>query len=154
MLYTIRDDNLSHGRGSTNAVLHLIAMARSVDVDLSLNDFQRISDATPFLANLKPSGQYVMEDLQQYGGIPAVMRYLLDAGRLHGHCMTVTGNTVAENLADVAPIAPGNPIVQPIECPIKVTGHLQILYGNLAPEGSVAKITGKEGLAFSGTAKV
>ena len=139
--------------GSTNAVLHLIAMARAVDVDITLDDFQRISDKTPFLADLKPSGKYVMEDLQQYGGTPAVMKYLLEKGMLHGDCMTCTGNTVADNLANVRPIAPDNPIVMPVENPIKATGHLQILYGNLAPEGSVAKITGKEGLIFEGTAK-
>lgn len=142
--------------GSTNAVLHLIAMARGVDVDLTLDDFQRISDATPFLADLKPSGKYVMEDLQQYGGTPAVMKYMLEKGYLHGDCMTCTGKTVAENLADIKPITSvtENPIVMPFEKPIKASGHLQILYGNIAPEGSVAKITGKEGLRFEGTAKV
>jgi len=140
--------------GSTNAVLHLIAMARAVNVDLTLDDFQRISDKTPFLADLKPSGKYVMEDMQRYGGTPAVMRYLLDKNMIHGDCLTVTGKTVRENLASIKPIASDNPIVMPIENPIKSTGHLQILYGNLAPEGSVAKITGKEGLVFKGTAKV
>lgn len=140
--------------GSTNAVLHLIAMARAVDVDVTLDDFQRLSNITPFLADLKPSGKYVMEDLQKYGGTPAVMRYLLDKGMIHGDCLTVTGKTVAENLAQTKPIAPDNPIVMPIERPIKETGHLQILYGNLSPEGSVAKITGKEGLVFTGSAKV
>jgi dihydroxy-acid dehydratase len=140
--------------GSTNAVLHLIAMARSVFVDLTLDDFQRLSDETPFLADLKPSGKYVMEDIQKYGGIPAVMKYLLNKGMIHGDCLTCTGNTVAENLASVDAIAPDNPIVMPLENPIKETGHLQIIYGNVAPEGSVAKITGKEGLLFKGTAKV
>lgn len=140
--------------GSTNAVLHLIAMARAVDVDVTLDDFQRISDSTPFLADLKPSGKYVMEDIQRYGGIPAVMKYLLEKGKIHGDCMTVTGKTVAENLADIKSIASDNPIIYPFEKPIKASGHLQILYGNLAPEGSVAKITGKEGLLFEGTAKV
>lgn len=140
--------------GSTNAVLHLIAMARAVDVDVTLDDFQRLSNITPFLADLKPSGKYVMEDLQQYGGTPAVMRYLLDNGMLHGDCLTVTGKTVAENLKDVKPVPAGNPIVMPLDKPIKATGHLQILYGNLSPEGSVAKITGKEGLVFTGVAKV
>ena len=140
--------------GSTNAVLHLIAMARAVDVDVTLEDFQRISNKTPFLADLKPSGKYVMEDMQKYGGIPAVMRYLLDNKMIHGDCMTVTGKTVAENLRDIKPIPVGNPIVMPLDKPIKETGHLQILYGNLSPEGSVAKITGKEGLIFKGTAKV
>ena len=142
--------------GSTNAVLHLIAMARAVDVDLTLDDFQRISDKTPFLADLKPSGKYVMEDLQQYGGTPAVMKYMLDKGYLHGNCMTCTGKTVAENLANVKAITSvvENPIVMPFEKPMKESGHLRILYGNLSPEGSVAKITGKEGLRFEGTAKV
>lgn len=140
--------------GSTNAVLHLIAMARSVNVDITLDDFQRISDKTPFLADLKPSGKYVMEDIQRYGGTPAVMRFMLDNGMLHGHCMTVTGKTVAENLANVKAIAPDNPIIMPLSNPIKATGHIQILYGNLAPEGSVAKITGKEGMVFKGVAKV
>jgi dihydroxy-acid dehydratase len=140
--------------GSTNAVLHLIAMARSVDVPITLDDFQRISDKTPLLADLRPSGKYVMEDIQQYGGTPSVMRYLLDKKMLHGDCMTCTGMTIAENLASVKAIAPDNPIVMPIEKPLKETAHLQILYGNIAPEGSVAKITGKEGLVFEGTAKV
>lgn len=140
--------------GSTNAALHLIAMARAVNVDLTLDDFQRISDKTPLLADLKPSGKYVMEDIQGIGGTPAVMRYLLDKGMLHGDCLTVTGKTVAENLAQVKPVAPDNPIIYPVENPIKKTGHLQVLYGNVAPEGSVAKITGKEGLIFEGVAKV
>lgn len=140
--------------GSTNAVLHLIAMARAVYVDITLDDFQRLSDSTPLLADLKPSGQYVMEDVQKYGGTPAVMKFLLNEGRLHGDCMTVTGKTVAENLADVEPIPVDNPILMPFDKPLKATGHLQILYGNLAPEGSVAKITGKEGLIFTGPAKV
>ena len=140
--------------GSTNAVLHLIAMARSVDVEITLDDFQRISDATPFLADLKPSGKYVMEDLQKYGGIPAVMRYLLDNNMFHGDCITCTGKTIAENLKDIKPVPVDNPIIMPLNNPIKETGHLQILYGNIAPEGSVAKITGKEGLLFEGVAKV
>ena len=140
--------------GSTNAVLHLIAMARAVSVDITLDDFQRLSDKTPFLADLKPSGQYVMEDLQQYGGIPSLMKTLLDIGKLHGDCMTVTGKTIRENLANVKPLPADNPIVMPWDKPIKETGHLQILYGNVCPEGSVAKITGKEGLIFEGTAKV
>jgi len=140
--------------GSTNAVLHLIAMARAVNVPLTLDDFQRISDKTPFLADLKPSGKYVMEDIQRYGGTPAVMRYLLDKKMIHGNCMTCTGKTLAENLKDTKPIPIDNPIVMPLEKPIKASGHIQILYGNLAPEGSVAKITGKEGLVFKGTAKV
>jgi dihydroxy-acid dehydratase len=140
--------------GSTNAVLHLIAMARSVDVDVTLDDFQRMSDETPFLADLKPSGKYVMEDIQKYGGIPAVMKYLLNKGMIHGDCLTCTGNTIAENLAAVEEIPVGNPILMPLEKPIKETGHLQIIYGNVCPEGSVAKITGKEGLIFKGVAKV
>ena len=126
--------------GSTNAVLHLIAMARSVGVPLDLQDFQRISNATPLLADLKPSGKYVMEDLQKYGGTPAVLRYLLDEGRIDGSCLTVTGKTMAENLAEIAPIPVGNPIIYPLEKPIKTTGHIQILYGNVAPEGAVAKV--------------
>jgi len=140
--------------GSTNAVLHLLAMARAVNVELSLDDFQRISDKTPLLGDLKPSGKFVMEDVQGIGGTPAVLRYLYDKGMIHGDCMTVTGKTMAENLAEVKPVPVGNPIVYPIENPLKKNGHLQILYGNLAPEGSVAKITGKEGLRFEGVAKV
>ena len=119
--------------GSTNAVLHLIAMARAVSVDITLDDFQRLSDKTPFLADLKPSGQYVMEDLQ-YGGIPSLMKTLLDIGKLHGDCMTVTGKTIRENLANVKPLPADNPIVMPWDKPIKETGHLQILYGNVCPE--------------------
>jgi dihydroxy-acid dehydratase len=140
--------------GSTNAVLHLIAMARSVHVPLSLDDFQQISDRVPFLADLKPSGRYVQEDLHAAGGIPAVMKYLLDAGLLHGDCLTVTGKTLAENLAGVADLAQGQEIIRPLENPVKTTGHLQIMWGNLAPEGAVAKITGKEGTRFTGTANV
>ena len=112
--------------GSTNAVLHLIAMARAVDVDITLDDFQRISDKTPFLADLKPSGKYVMEDLQKYGGTPGVMRYLLDNNMIHGDCLTVTGKTIAQNLATIKPVPVGNPIIMPIEAPIKETGHLQV----------------------------
>ncbi|POY35968.1 dihydroxy-acid dehydratase [Solitalea longa] len=140
--------------GSTNAVLHLIAIAKAVDVKLTIDDFQRISDRTPFIADLKPSGKYLMKDLHQVGGIPAVMKYLLNEGFLHGDCLTVTGKTVAENLADVPELAADQQIIVPVTSPIKATGHLQILYGNLAAEGSVAKITGKEGLKFSGPAKV
>lgn len=140
--------------GSTNAVLHLIAMARSVNVDLTLGDFQRLSDKTPLLADLKPSGKYVMEDIQKIGGTPAVIKYLYEKGFIHGDCLTVTGKTVKENLETVASLEPNNPIIYTIENPIKKNGHLQILYGNIAPEGSVAKITGKEGLVFTGTAKV
>lgn len=121
--------------GSTNAVLHLIAMARSVNVDITLDDFQRIANKTPLLADLKPSGKYVMEDIQGIGGTPAVMRYLFDNGMLHSDCMTVTGRTVKENLASVKPVPVGNPIIKPLSDPIKASGHLQILYGNLSPEG-------------------
>lgn len=140
--------------GSTNAVLHLLAIARSVDVELSIDDFQQISDKTPFLADLKPSGKYVMEDLFQVGGVPAVMKLLLEQGYLHGDCMTVTGKTLAENLAELDPLPEDQQIIRPFDAPIKETGHLQILYGNLAQQGSVAKITGKEGEVFSGPAHV
>jgi dihydroxy-acid dehydratase len=140
--------------GSTNAVLHLIAMARSVDVDLTIDDFQAVSDRIPFIADLKPSGKYVMEDVHDVGGIPAVMKYLLEKGLLDGDCLTVTGKTMAENLADLPGLSEGQSVIYPLDKPIKSSGHLQILKGNLAPGGSVAKITGKEGLAFSGPAKV
>ncbi|UKJ05973.1 dihydroxy-acid dehydratase [Solitalea lacus] len=140
--------------GSTNAVLHLIAMAKAVGVPLTIDDFQRISDKTPFIADLKPSGKYLMEDVHKIGGTPAVMKYLLSKGFLHGDCLTVTGKTVAENLAEVPELSVEQKVIVPVETPIKSTGHLQILYGNLAEEGSVAKITGKEGLKFSGPAKV
>jgi dihydroxy-acid dehydratase len=140
--------------GSTNAVLHLIAIARSVGVSLSIDDFQRVSDRTPLLADFKPSGQYVMEDLHLVGGIPAVLKMLLEAGLVDGGCMTVTGRTLAENLQDLPGLAVGQPIVRPLSNPIKPTGHIQILKGNLAPQGAVAKITGKEGLRFSGPARV
>ncbi len=140
--------------GSTNAVLHLIAMARAVDVPLSIDDFQAVSDRVPFLADLKPSGRYVMEDLHRVGGTPAVMKYLLDQGLLNGDCLTVSGKTMAENLADVAGLEPGQDVIHPVEKPIKANGHLQILRGNLAPGGAVAKITGKEGERFSGPARV
>ncbi|OAD22621.1 dihydroxy-acid dehydratase [Candidatus Thiomargarita nelsonii] len=140
--------------GSTNAVLHLIAMARAVEVDLTIDDFQTISDRVPFLADLKPSGQYVMEDIHNIGGTPAVMKYLLEKGLLNGDCLTVTGKTVAENLADLPGLKAGQDVIRPLENPIKATGHIQILKGNLAPGGAVAKITGKEGLSFTGPAKV
>lgn len=141
--------------GSTNAVLHLIAMARSVDVPLGQDDFQRIGDRTPVLADLKPSGKYLMEDLHRIGGVPAVMKYLLKQGLLHGDCMTVTGRSIADNLADVPDIDFDNQqIILPQEHPVKTTGHLNILYGNLAELGSVAKISGKEGERFSGPARV
>ncbi|MFO1019151.1 MAG: dihydroxy-acid dehydratase [Planctomycetales bacterium] len=140
--------------GSTNAVLHLIAMARAVNVPLTIDDFQKVSDRVPYLADLKPSGKYVMEDLQYVGGTPAVLKYLLEKGLLDGSCMTVTGRTLAENLRDLPGLTAGQQIIQPLEKPIKETGHIRILRGNLAPEGAVAKITGKEGLVFKGTAKV
>lgn len=140
--------------GSTNAVLHLIAMARAAGVALTLEDFQRVSDKVPLLADLKPSGKYVMEDLHEVGGIPAVMRLLLENGLIHGDCLTVTGKTLAENLADVKPLRVGQKVIRPFSDPIKPTAHIQILTGNLAPGGSVAKITGKEGLSFTGPARV
>ncbi len=141
--------------GSTNAVLHLIAMAKSVGVELSQDDFQKISDKVPVLADFKPSGKYLMQDLHQYGGVPAVMKYLLRKGFLHGDCLTVTGNTVAENVVDAPDLDfDQQQIILPIEKPIKATGHLQILYGNLAEGGSVAKISGKEGERFEGPARV
>lgn len=141
--------------GSTNAVLHFIAIGKAVGVDITPDDFQRMSDETPVLADFKPSGKFLMQDLQQYGGTPAVMRFLLDEGLIHGDCLTVTGKTVAENLAEVKSIMDYNqPIIQPLDKPIKATGHLQILYGNLAEQGSVAKISGKEGEKFTGTARV
>lgn len=140
--------------GSTNAVLHLIAIARSVGLQLTLDDFQKVSDEVPFLADLKPSGKYVMEDIHKIGGTPAIIRFLLENGFLDGDCITVTGKTLAEN-AELFPSLPRDQqIIRPLANPIKKTGHLQTLYGNLAPEGSVAKITGKEGLYFSGPALV
>jgi dihydroxy-acid dehydratase len=140
--------------GSTNAVLHLIAMAKSVDVPLALDDFQAASDRIPFLADLKPSGRYVMEDLHKVGGTPAVLKLLLEHGALHGDCLSVTGKTLAENLAGLAGLAAGQDVIRPWDDPIKPTGHIQILRGSLAPEGAVAKITGKEGRSFSGPAVV
>src|SRR6478735_8391973 len=141
--------------GSTNAVLHLIAMAKSVGVELTQDDFQKISDKIPVLADFKPSGKYLMEDLHEHGGVPAVMKYLLSKGLLHGDCLTVTGKTVAENLKDAPDLDfEKQKIVMPLEKPLKATGHLQILYGNLAEGGSVAKISGKEGERFEGTARV
>ncbi|MDV2495225.1 MAG: dihydroxy-acid dehydratase [bacterium] len=140
--------------GSTNAVLHLIAMARAVEVPLALDDFQAVSDRVPFLADIKPSGKYVMEDLHNAGGTPGVMKYLLEKGLINGDCLTVTGRTVAENLKDLPGLSEGQDVIRPLENPIKPTGHIQILRGNLAPEGAVAKITGKEGERFTGPAKV
>lgn len=141
--------------GSTNAVLHLLAMAKSVDVILTQDDFQAISDKVPVLADFKPSGKYLMQDLHQYGGVPAVMKYLWQKGLLHGDCLTVTGNTIAENLAHAPDLDfDQQKIILPVETPVKATGHLQILYGNLAEGGSVAKISGKEGERFEGPARV
>ncbi len=140
--------------GSTNAVLHLIAMARAVGVPLAIEDFQKVSDRVPFLADLKPSGKYVMEDLHKVGGTPAVMKYLLEKGLLNGDCRTVTGKTVAENLRNLPGLKAGQDVFMPLEKPIKPTGHIRILRGSFAPGGAVAKITGKEGLKFSGPARV
>jgi dihydroxy-acid dehydratase len=140
--------------GSTNAVLHLIAMAHSVGLKLTVDDVQRFSDKTPVLGDLKPSGKYLMEDLHRVGGVPAVMKYLLKKGLIHGDCLTVTGKTVAENLSAVPDLMEGQDVFHDLEDPIKPTGHLQVLYGNLAEEGSVAKISGKEGEYFEGTAVV
>ncbi len=138
--------------GSTNAVLHLIAMARSVGVELTIDDFQKVSDRVPYLADLKPSGKFVQEDLHSVGGTPAVVKYLLEKGYLNGDCITCTGKTLAENVADLPGLKEGQTIVHDIDNPIKPTGHIRILRGNVAPEGAVAKITGKEGLRFTGPA--
>jgi dihydroxy-acid dehydratase len=140
--------------GSTNAVLHLLAIAKAAGVKLELADFQRVSDRVPLLADLKPSGRYVQEDLHAVGGTPAIMKYLLERGYLHGDCMTVTGRTLAENLESAAHLKPGQEIIHTLEKPVFARGHIRILHGNLAPQGSVAKITGKEGELFTGIAKV
>jgi dihydroxy-acid dehydratase len=140
--------------GSTNAVLHLIAMARAAHVPLDLEDFKRLSDITPVLADLRPSGKYSMEDLYEVGGVPAVQKLMLEAGMLDGSCLTVTGKTLAENVAEAAALKAGQTIIAPVSRPIKAEGHIRILHGNLAPEGAVAKITGKEGLTFAGPARV
>ena len=140
--------------GSTNAVMHLIAMAKSVGVKLTIDDFQKISNKTPLLADLKPSGKYLMEDLHEVGGVPAVMKFLLKKGMLHGDCLTVTGKTVAQNLKKVPSLTKGQEVIRSLKNPIKESGHIQILYGNLAKGGAVAKITGKEGELFKGPAKV
>lgn len=140
--------------GSTNAVLHFLAIASAANVSFTLDDFQRISDSTPFLADLKPSGKYLMEDLHRVGGVPAVLKYMLSVGMLNGDCMTVTGKTLAENLASVPDLSEGQDVILPIEKPIKNSGHIRVLKGNLSPTGAVAKITGKEGLIFTGKAKV
>lgn len=139
--------------GSTNAVLHIIAIAKAYDIPFTIDDFQKLSDKTPYLANLKPSGKYLMEDLYKIGGVPGVMKFMLKEGLLHGDCMTVTGKTIAENLANVPDLI-DNDLLAPLDKPLKETGHIRILYGNMASEGSVAKITGKEGLYFEGSAKV
>ena len=140
--------------GSTNAVLHFLAIAHAADINLTLDDFQKISDTTPFLADLKPSGKYLMKDLHAIGGIPAVLKFMLENDMLHADCMTITGKTLAENLADVDSLEEGQDLIRPLDNPIKPTGHLRILKGNLALGGSVAKITGKEGLKFVGPARV
>ena len=140
--------------GSTNAVLHMLAICKTANIDFNIDDFQRISDETPFLANLKPSGKYLMEDLHNIGGIPAVMKFMMDNGMIHEECLTVTGKTIKENLKNIKPIDFEQDIIRPINNPIKTSGHIRILYGNLACEGSVAKITGKEGLIFKGKANV
>ena len=140
--------------GSTNAVLHMLAICKTAKIDFNIDDFQRISDETPFLANLKPSGKYLMEDLHNIGGIPAVMKFMMDNGMIHEECLTVTGKTIKENLKNIKPIDFEQDIIRPINNPIKNSGHIRILYGNLASEGSVAKITGKEGLIFKGKANV
>ena len=139
--------------GSTNAVLHLLAIAHAADVDLGLDDFSRVSDRTPYLADLKPSGRFLMEDLHAVGGVPGVMKRLLEAGLIDGSCRTVTGRTLEENLESARPLDEGQEVVRPVGEPIRASGHLRILRGSLAPDGAVAKITGKEGERFSGPAR-
>ena len=140
--------------GSTNAVLHFLAIAKAAEIEFTIDDFQAIMDKTPFLADLKPSGKYLMEDLHNVGGVPAVLKFMLEEGMLHGDCLTVTGKTLADNLAEVNSLKEGQDIIRPVANPIKETGHIRILKGNLAEGGSVAKITGKEGLLFKGPARV
>ena len=140
--------------GSTNAVLHFLAIAKAADVDFKLDDFQKISDSTPFLADLKPSGEFLMENVHQAGGIPAVLKFMLENDMLHGDCLTVTGKTLAENLKNVPSLMIGQKVIRPLDNPIKSTGHLRVLKGNISPKGAVAKITGKEGLEFTGTARI
>ncbi len=140
--------------GSTNAVLHFLAIAHAANIDLTIDDFQKISDTTPFLADLKPSGKYLMKDLHAIGGVPAVLKFMLENDMLHGDCMTITGKSMVENLASLDPFKEGQDLIRPLDNPIKPTGHIRILKGNLASEGSVAKITGKEGLKFIGPARV
>jgi len=140
--------------GSTNAVMHMLAIAKGAEVEFTIDDFQSVSERTPFLADLKPSGKYVMEDLYNVGGVPAVQKVLLEGGYLHGDCITVTGKTLEENVKNLPGLLEEQSVIRPLSNPVKKTGHLQILYGNLSPEGSVAKVTGKEGTQFSGPAKV
>ena len=140
--------------GSTNAVLHFLAIAKTANIEFTIDDIKNISNKTPFLADLKPSGKYLMEDIHNIGGIPAVLKYLLKKGLIHGDCLTVTGKTLAENLEDIPELTTNQQIIKSTTNPIKPTGHIRILRGNIAPEGAVAKITGKEGLRFSGPAKV
>ena len=140
--------------GSTNAVLHFLAIAKAAKISFTLDDFQKISDTTPFLADLKPSGKYLMEDIHRVGGTPAVMKFMLENGMLHGDCLTVTGKTIAENLATVADLHDGQEVIYEMQKALKATGNIQILYGNIAPDGCVAKISGKEGEFFEGTAVV
>ena len=140
--------------GSTNAVLHFLAIAKAADVDFKLDDFQKISDSTPFLADLKPSGEFLMENVHQAGGIPAVLKFMLENDMLHGDCLTVTGKTLAENLKNIPSLMIGQKVIRPLDNPIKSTGHLRVLKGNISPKGAVAKITGKEGLEFTGTARI
>ena len=140
--------------GSTNGVLHYLAMAGTAGVDLTLDDFQRVSNKIPFIANLAPSGKYFMADLYDIGGIPSVMKLLVAAGMLYGDCLTVTGKTIAQNVESAPSLPQGNEIIHPLDSPIKKTGHIEILKGNIAPGGAVAKITGKEGMKFTGKARV
>ena len=140
--------------GSTNAVLHFLAIAKAADIEFKLDDFQRISNTTPFLADLKPSGEFLMENVHQVGGIPAVLKFMFEKDMLHGECLTVTGKTLAENLKDIPSLLDGQKVIRPLENPIKPTGHLRVLKGNISPKGAVAKITGKEGLEFTGAARV
>tara|TARA_A100001015_G_C14961731_1_gene701218 strand:- start:766 stop:1632 length:867 start_codon:yes stop_codon:yes gene_type:complete len=140
--------------GSTNAVLHLLAIAKAAEIDLQINDFQKISDSTPFLADLKPSGKFLMEDLHNVGGVPAVVKLLIENGVINGDCLTVTGKTLEENVKNLPSLSPNQKIIRSLTDPIKRSGHIRILHGNIAAQGSVAKITGKEGLFFEGPAKV
>jgi dihydroxy-acid dehydratase len=140
--------------GSTNAVLHILAICKTANINFTIDDFQKISDETPFLANLKPSGKYLMEDLHNIGGIPAVLKFMMDNQMIHDDCLTVTGKSIGENLKNIKPLNFDQDVIRPLSNPIKSSGHIRILYGNIASEGSVAKITGKEGLIFKGKANV